>query len=255
MLIQELKTKGLNENFEIAEEIDQLEYFAGRISQQALGNAGRKELRDQSYQTMTRNRSDLAGRGVTAGDEVHAIPVVSDVGSGIELHCVREGGKLRIKVLSDGYDTTKNIQFPRAIRAEGARYVVEGLELSSDSTFYRVRGNITRLAKPGEPDMFVGGYRQTSSRNIAKASKKPDSAADLPTTDTVGDGVLVQCVKDGSKLRARVVADGYEPDWNMRFPRSVREEGMLYVVDEIKTAPDGKSYIACGEIKRFVQPI
>jgi Ca-activated chloride channel homolog len=35
-----------------------------------------------------------------------------------------------------------------------------------------------------------------------------------------GDGVL----KDGSKLRARVVADGYEPDWNMRFPRSVREE-------------------------------
>jgi Ca-activated chloride channel homolog len=69
----------------------------------------------------------------------------------------------------------------------------------------------------------------------------------------VGDGILVQCVKDGSKLRARVVADSYEPDWNMRFPRSIREEGVLYVVDEVKTAPDGKSYIACGEIKRFVQ--
>ncbi|MDF5707907.1 MAG: VWA domain-containing protein [Nostoc sp. S4] len=252
-LVKDLRAQGLNENFEIAEEIDQLEYFAGRIAQKALGNAGRKELRDQSYQTMTRNRSDLAGRGVTAGDEVYAMPVVNEVGSGVELHCIREGGKLRIKVISDGYDSTKNVQFPRAIRAEGARYVVEGLEVSSDGSFYRVRGNITRLARPGEADIFVA-HRQSRSTSTGKASKGPASAADLPTTDNTKDGILVQCVKDGSKLRARVVSDGYEPDWNMRFPRSVREEGMLYVVDEIKTAPDGKSYIACGEIKRFVQP-
>ncbi|MBL1178671.1 vWA domain-containing protein [Pantanalinema sp. GBBB05] len=252
-LIQELQAKGLNENFEIAEEIDQLEYFASRIAQGALGNAGRKELRDQSYQTLNRNRSDLTGRGVTAGDEVYAMPTVSDVGSGVELSCVREGGKLRVKVMSEGYDPAKNVQFPRAIRAEGARYVVEGLELSSDGSFYRVQGSITRLAKPGEPDIFVAA-RSSRPRSSGKASTGPASAADLPTTDTVGDGILVQCVKDGSKLRARVVSDAYEPDWNMRFPRSVREEGMLYVVDEVKTAPDGKSYIACGEIKRFVQP-
>ncbi|MHC5673863.1 vWA domain-containing protein [Nostoc sp.] len=252
-LVKDLRDKGLNENFEIAEEIDQLEYFAGRIAQKALGNAGRKEMRDQSYQTMTRNRSDLGGRGVTAGDEVYAIPIVNEVGSGVELYCVREGGKLRIKVMSKGYDSTKNIQFPRAIRAEGARYVVEGLEVSSDGTFYRVRGNITRFAQPGEADIFVAP-RQSNLTNTGKASKGPASAADLITTDSVGDSILIQCVKDGSKLRARVVSDGYEPDWNMRFPRSVREEGMLYLVDEVKTAPDGKSYIACGEIKRFVQP-
>ncbi|WP_375495578.1 VWA domain-containing protein [uncultured Nostoc sp.] len=252
-LVKDLRDKGLNENFEIAEEIDQLEYFAGRIAQKALGNAGRKEMRDQTYQTMTRNRSDLVGRGVTAGDEVYAMPIVNEVGSGVELHCVREGGKLRVKVVSAGYDSTKNVQFPRAIRAEGARYVVEGLELSSDATFYRVRGNITRFAQPGETDIFVTP-RQSNFTNTGKASKGPTSAADLPSTDSVGDSILVQCVKDGSKLRARVVSDGYEPDWNMRFPRSVREEGMLYVVDEVKTAPDGKSYIACGEIKRFVQP-
>ncbi|MEH1827907.1 MAG: VWA domain-containing protein [Nostoc sp.] len=251
-LVKDLRDKGLNENFEIAEEIDQLEYFAGRIAQKALGNAGRKEMRDQTYQTMTRNRSDLVGRGVTAGDEVYAMPIVNEVGSGVELHCVREGGKLRVKVVSAGYDSTKNVQFPRAIRAEGACYVVEGLEPSSDATFYRVRGNITRFAQPGETDIFVAP-RQSNFTNTGKASKGPASAADLPTTDSVGDSILVQCVKDGSKLRARVVSDGYEPDWNMRFPRSVREEGMLYVVDEVKTAPDGKSYIACGEIKRFVQ--
>lgn len=252
-LIQDLQNKGLNENFEIAEEIDQLEYFADRIAQKALGNAGRKELRDQTYQTLTRNRSDLVGRGVTAGDEVYAMPTVTDIGSGIELHCVREGGKLRVKVMSEGYDAAKNVQFPRSIRAEGARYVVEGLELSSDGSFYRVRGNITRFVKPGEVDRFVAP-QASRPRSTGKASTGPASAADLSTTDIVGNGVLVQCVKEGSKLRARVVSDAYEPDWNMRFPRSIREEGMLYVVDEVKTGPDGKSYIACGEIKRFVQP-
>ena len=252
-LVKQLQDRGLNENFEIAEEIDQLEYFAGRIAQKALGNTGRKELRDQTFQSMTRNRSDLSGRGVTVDQEVYAMPVVHEVGAGIELACVREGGKLRIKVRSDGYDPTKNVQFPRALRAEGAVYVVDGLELSGDRTFYRVVGNITRFAKPGEHDIFVATRYARASASSGKASKGTATAADLPTTDTVGDGILVQCVKDGSKLRARVVADSYEPDWNMRFPRSIREEGMLYVVDEVKTAPDGKSYIACGEIKRFVQ--
>jgi Ca-activated chloride channel homolog len=252
-VIKDLIDRGLNENFEIAEEIEQLEYFATRIAQGGLGNAGRKELLDQSYQTLSRNRSDLAGRGTTAGDEVSALPTTTEIGTGIELHCIREGGKLRIKVISDGYDSTKNVQFPRAIRAEGARYTVESLKLT-DGGFYRVEGKISRLTKPGEVDTFAAGnnYARVAT---GKASKGTATAADLPTTDTVGDGVLVQCVKDGSKLRARVVADGYEPDWNMRFPRSVREEGMLYVVDEIKTGPDGKSYIACGEVKRFVQPV
>lgn len=251
-LIQNLRNKGLDETFEIAEEIEQLDYFANRIAQGVLGNAGRKELRDQSFQSLTRNRSDLAGRGVTAGEEIAAMATVQEVGSGIELICVREGGKLRVKVVSDGYDSTKNVQFPRAIRAEGARYVVEGIELSADQSFYRVQGQIQRFVKPGEVDVFAS-FGRSRSRTASTASKAPATAAALPTTDTVGDGILVQCVKDGSKLRARVVADGYEPDWNMRFPRSIREEGMLYVVEAVKTAPDGKSYIACGEIKRFVQ--
>jgi Ca-activated chloride channel homolog len=251
-LVQDLRNKGLHETFEIAEEIEQLNYFADQIARRALGNAGRKELRDQSFQTLSRNRSDLSGRGVAVGDEIRSMPTTQDVGSGVELQCVREGGKLRIKVLSDGYDAAKNVQFPRAIRAEGVRYIVEGLELSSDGNFYRVQGTITRLTKPGEVD-FVLASRQ-SHAYTGKPSKAPATAADLATTDSLGNGVLVQCVKDGSKLRARVVSDGYEPDWNMRFPRSIREEGTLYVVDEIKTAPDGKSYIACGDIKRFVQP-
>ncbi len=105
---------------------------------------------------------------------------------------------------------------------------------NKDICFYRVRGNISRFAQPGEADIFVA-LRQSNLTNTGKASKGPASAADLPTADSVGDSILVQCVKDGSKLRARVVSDGYEPDWNMRFPRSVREEGMLYVLTSSTT--------------------
>jgi Ca-activated chloride channel homolog len=172
----------------------------------------------------------------------------------VELLCFREGGKLRIKVVTGSYDQTLNVQFPRAIRDEGIHYVAESLELSADGSFYRAKGDIKRLVRAGEPDPY--SYRSNVSRTpkTGKASTGPASAADLETTDAVGDGVLVQCVKAGSKVRARVVSDGYEPDWNMRFPRSVREEGMLYVVDEVITGPDGKSYIACGKVKRFVQP-
>ena len=39
----------------------------------------------------------------------------------------------------------------------------------------------------------------------------------------------------------------------MRFPRDIREEGMLYVVDEMIDHRQGGSYIACGDIKRLVQ--
>ena len=252
-VIAELRARGLHEHFEIAEEIEQLEYFADRIARKNLDTEGRKELRDQSFQGLARNRVDLAARGVAVTDEVRTLPVASEVDGGVELVCVREGGKLRMKVVSDGFDPNLNVQFPRAMRAEGARYVVESLEPSGDGSFYRAQGLIARLVRPGEVDTFAAAPRWSSVTRTGRAATGPASAADLDTTDTVGDGVLVQCVKEGSKLRARVVADGYEPNWNMRFPRSVREEGMLYVVDEVIVAPDGKSYIACGKVRRFVQ--
>ena len=71
----------------------------------------------------------------------------------------------------------------------------------------------------------------------------------------MGDGVLLQCLKDGKKLRIRVVSDGYSPVYNIRFPRSIREEGALYVVDEVEEVASGGSYIAYGKIRRFVQQI
>lgn len=256
-LVTELQRAGLHEHFEIAEEIEQLQHYAARIAGGAFDNASRKELVDQSFQGLSRSRSDMSGRGVTVDTAVLGLNVVKEAGAGVVLECVRQGGKLRVKAVSDGFDPTKNVQFPRALRADGVRYVVGGLETSADGSFYRVTGDIQRIVPEGETDPLQrlsigGGYSAPRSRaGVTKAAK---NAADLETTDSSAGGILVQCVKEGSKLRARVVQDGYEPDWNMRFPRSVREEGMLYVVDAVNTAPDGKSYIASGEIRRLVQP-
>lgn len=105
------------------------------------------------------------------------------------------------------------------------------------------------LVKPGEEQAAKLSPRKTKT---LKSAKVQGTLADLETTDTVGDGVLVQCLKDGKKLRVRVVSDAYNPDWNMRFPRSIREEGVMYVVDGVKEAAN-RSYIALGQIKKFVQ--
>lgn len=245
--VEELKSKALNEYFAIAEEIEQLKYYVQRLDERRFDLAIRKEMRDQSYQARKRDRTDLKLRGTTAGAS-NNLEIVTETGDGIVLKCDRIKGKLRIRVISEGYNPDFNVQFPRSIREEGASYLVDQVELSANGTFYRVVGEIRRLLKPGEKLATV----TTRNINFQKAKVK-GTAADLEATDTVGDGVLVQCLKEKSKLRARVVSDGYNPDWNMRFPRSIREEGMMYVVDQVKESSQGGFYLAYGEIKRFVQ--
>ncbi len=251
--ISELSANIDKSSFDIIEEVEQLEHYARRLETRKYDSVIRKELRDQSYQASTRSRNDLALRG-TAGGSADELEAVSSAEGAIVVKCEREGGKLRVRAVSQGYDATFNIQFPRSLREEGVTYVVEKLVPSADGTFYRTQGAIKRLVQPGqERTARVASSGSASRKSSGKASKVTGSAKDLPTTNTVGTGVLVQCVKEGSKLRARVVSDGYDPNLNMRFPRDIREEGILYVVDEVLTVAGGGSYMACGDIKRLVQ--
>ena len=252
-LIADLERRGLSETFEIAEEIEQLTHYAERIEKKQMGSDVRKELRDQSYQARSRANANLSGRGVSnAPDALKKLPTTNDLSGGVELACDREGGKLRMRVVSPDYDASFNVQFPRAIRAAGVHYVVDELETSADGTFYRAKGDIKRLLTAGTADPFAEA-RPSPVARTGKASVAPPTAADLEETDSVAGGVLVQVIKEGSKLRARVVSDGYDADWNMRFPRSIREDGMLYVVDEVNEIAGGGQYQACGTIKRFAQ--
>ena len=248
-LAEQLRNSPLANQFEFAEEVELLSHFAERLGKGSFDSVLRKELRDQSYQAGTRSRGDLAQRG-TAGGSAASLPTVTEPGSGITLRCEKVSGKLRIRVTADGFDPAKNVQFPRAIREEGVTYLVDQVIPSHDGSFYRVQGTIRRLLRPGETVTKSGGTRKASS---SKAAKVPATAADLPTCTEIGTGVLVQCVPEGKKLRARVVSDGYNPNWNIRFPRSIRELGILYVCDEVVEASAGGSYVATGEIKRLIQ--
>lgn len=59
----------------------------------------------------------------------------------VMVECVNEGGKLRVKPISPGYDRTMNVQFPKELRAPGKIFIVDDLE-ETDRGFYRVVGNI-----------------------------------------------------------------------------------------------------------------
>jgi Ca-activated chloride channel family protein len=253
--IETLRSTVGDSSFEFAEELDALDHYAKMIDKQHYNQSIRKEIRDQSYQARSRNRPDLQLRGASSGDTTGLDAVTAATGdepTGILVRCIREGGKLRVMPVSDGYNKDHKVQFPRAIRQEGCTYLVE--ELVDAGSFYRARGEVKLLLRPGQSRPAApGASRRRSNRNL-RPIKATRTAADLPTTGDIGDGVLVQCVQEGrrKKLRARVVSDGYNPDLNMSFPRSIREVGVLYVVEEVRLVSSGKSYRAYGDIRRLV---
>ncbi|NJO17986.1 MAG: VWA domain-containing protein [Thioploca sp.] len=253
-MITYLTLTPLQDNFEITEEMDQLDYYAQQIETGRYNPTFRKEMRDQSYQSRTRKRGDLKLRGLTEGS-AHELETTTSAESGVLVQCLREQGKLRIKVISPGYHPDFHVQFPRRLREEGVTYVVDEITASVDNKFYRSAGKIRRLIVPEQEQLYLQRHTvsQTRSKSKPKAVTAPSTAADLETTDIVGTGVLIQCVPEGKKLRARIVSDGYDPNYNVRFPRSIRELGILYVVDEVIEGPGGGSYIACGKVRRLVQ--
>jgi len=71
------------------------------------------------------------------------VAVTTDTSGGILCECVNENGKLRVRVIAPGYNKAWNIQFPRAIREDGAKYVVE--KIVDQGGFYRAWGDIKKV--------------------------------------------------------------------------------------------------------------
>ncbi|MRG93188.1 WGR domain-containing protein [Polyangium spumosum] len=93
-----------------------------------------------------------AARDIKAPSKVEEIPstqleTTRDTSKGVIVECVKQAGKLRMRVVSPGFKSSYNCQFPRNIRVEGAKYVVDDVREVAGGGFYRVLGEIRRLAQ------------------------------------------------------------------------------------------------------------
>lgn len=90
----------------------------------------------------------------------------------------------------------------------------------------------------------------------AKTIKAPKpvevvASTTVETTTDSDEGVVVECVQEGSQVRVRVVSSGYKRDWNVQFPKDLRTAGAKFVVDEVRESAKGGFYRAHGAIKRL----
>ncbi|MBN1172639.1 MAG: WGR domain-containing protein [Micromonosporaceae bacterium] len=74
-----------------------------------------------------------------------SVDIVHDSSGGVVVECFEEGGQVRVRVVSPGYDSSWRVQFPKNIREPRARYVVTEVRASQRGGFYRAYGDIRRL--------------------------------------------------------------------------------------------------------------
>jgi outer membrane protein assembly factor BamB len=86
----------------------------------------------------------------------------------------------------------------------------------------------------------------------APAAVATPAPTTLETTTEVGQGVVLECFRDGSRLRMRVVSAGYNNDLRVQFPQNLRQENVRYLVDEIHLTARGDFYRVHGDIKKLM---
>jgi predicted DNA-binding WGR domain protein/outer membrane protein assembly factor BamB len=94
--------------------------------------------------TVPKAKELQAPKPVAASDST-VVEETHDVDDGVVVECYKDGNELRIRPVSSGYQRSWNVQFPKDIRVEGHRYVVDELRESARGGFYRIHGGIRRL--------------------------------------------------------------------------------------------------------------
>jgi predicted DNA-binding WGR domain protein len=94
---------------------------------------------------------------------------------------------------------------------------------------------------PTIKDVKIAASQRTQSLTV-------NDTVVLETASANAIGVRVQCVKEGGKLRVKALSDGYHKDWHVQFPKNLREEGAIYIVDEIREATQTGFYRVFGNI-------
>ena len=164
------------------------------------------------------------GKYVFAGDNCSAV------------YCFAEDGE-RLWKLNTGCGSAYSMQF-----FKGRLYIV-----TTDGSFAAIDASEAAIAAA-----------KAGTVPEAKAIKAPKAAAAEPsaeveTTRDAGSGVIVECYKEGSKLRIRPVSEGYHKTWAVQFPKELRELGAKYVVDELRESGSGGFYRAHGNIRKLTR--
>ena len=226
----DLKVSRMDADFDFAEEVAQLEWFADNIGDERSSHSyewtTRKLLRDQAWQGRTRSRSDLNARG-SGGGSAKSLKQVKSAEGKVELRCEKVGGKLKIKVVSEGYDSSIPVLFPRDVREEGVSYAVDGLEPAPNGTFYRATGEIRRLA-PEAATRPAGGADKLALDDLFQGGGepwlpllKPVIEAQRDAADFIGTGrdsgivplreMTFQALKPNPPEQWKVVVFGQNP--------------------------------------------
>ena len=164
------------------------------------------------------------GKYVFAGDNCSSV------------YCFAEAGE-RLWKLNTGCGSAYSMQF-----FKGRLYIV-----TTDGSFAAIDASEAAIAAA-----------KAGTVPEAKAIKAPKAVAAQPsaeveTTRDAGSGVIVECYKEGSKLRIRPVSEGYHKNWNVQFPKELREQGARYVVDELRESGAGGFYRAHGAIRKLTR--
>ncbi|GAB2564182.1 WGR domain-containing protein [Nocardia heshunensis] len=123
-----------------------------------------------------------------------------------------------------------------------------------DEKLYLVTTNGTLacldVSQPAIGNAEQGVLPETLSIKAPEMSAVAPSATVEVTADA-GDGIVVECVQEGTHLRVHVVSPGYQRGWNVQFPREVREAGVRYVVDAVSESARGGFYRVRGDIRKL----
>ncbi|MEC4892936.1 MAG: reverse transcriptase domain-containing protein [Oscillatoria sp. PMC 1051.18] len=113
---------------------------------------------------------------------------------------------------------------------------------NSDDVLMAIAGfaNFVKMVNPEKGAAFQAQIQRIRQKWLGEI---PD------TTDTSPQGIIVECFKQGSKLRMRVISPGYNPDWKVQFPKALREEGARFLVEEIQES--NGFYRTVGEIRKL----
>lgn len=128
--------------------------------------------------------------------------IQSNIGNLVYLKCVKEGSKLRVKIITPGYYNDANCQFPKDIRQEGRIYSVNRLNVilatsARGKYFYRVNTGISIVNKTemsSEEQTSIKVFEDKSMTDCAICMCEPKSAVIVPC------GHFYTCMECSTKI-------------------------------------------------------